>query len=237
MFLASFEKFTLVDYPGKIATTVFTQGCNFRCPFCHNPELVFKYKSSLNSKNNVIEKKFFQFLEARKGKIEAVCITGGEPSLQPDLLKFMSKVKNKGYLVKLDTNGTKPSIIQEAIEKQIVDYIAMDIKHTLNKYEQAVGIKTKLDNIIKSVKLIQNSKIDYEFRTTVVPGIHREEDFKEIADWLKGSKKYYLQEYREEKILDPNLSQKTFQKKIDLEKIRKILIQKIERVEIRNYTD
>ncbi len=238
MYLASFEKFTLVDYPGKIAATVFTQGCNFRCPFCHNPELVFEYKSSqTNSLSNSQENSFFNLLKKRKGKLEAVCITGGEPTLQPDLLDFMKKIKEMDYLVKLDTNGTKPEVIEKALKENIVDYIAMDIKHSLEKYEKAIGIKTNLGKISQSVEIIKNSGIDYEFRTTVVPGIHQKEDFQDIARWLEGSQKYYLQEYREGKILDPSLTTKTSSHNLDLEEIKKILQAKIKFVGIRNYID
>ena len=219
MNIASFQKFTMVDYPGKIATTVFTMGCNFRCPFCHNPELVIGPQLSVH--NNDIEKIFFNFLEKRKGKLEAVCITGGEPTLQSDLIEFMQKIKEAGYLVKLDTNGTRPDIIKKAIDENVVDYIAMDIKNSLKKYNETVGgVGVDLDRIKMSVNLIKNSGIDYEFRTTVVPGIHIEKDFNEIAKWLNGSKKYSLQVYRDFKILDPKLKKKTIGKTLNLKKIK-----------------
>jgi len=220
MIIASFQKFTMVDYPGRVAATVFTVGCNFRCSFCHNPELVIGSWSTVHG-NNDNEKEFFKFLKIRKGKLDAVCITGGEPTLQRDLLEFMAKIKKMGYLVKLDTNGMRPDVLKKALDGKIVDYIAMDIKNSLKNYEKTVCARVDLDRIKISVELIRNSGIDYDFRTTVVPGIHHEKDFKEIADWLEGSKRYFLQRFRDVKILDPNLKNKIKGKELDLEKIKK----------------
>ena len=235
MNIASFQKFTLVDYPGKIAATVFTVGCNFRCPFCHNPELVVGSQVSLHSDDN-IEREFFDFLKQRKGKLEAVCITGGEPTLQPDLIEFMQKIKESGYLVKLDSNGTRPDIIKKALDRGVVDYIAMDIKNTPEKYNKTVGeVGVDLERIRLSVELLKKGLIDYEFRTTVVPGIHTEKDFLEIAEWLAGAKKYFLQEYRDRKILNPNLRKKTTGKFLNLDKIKTEIADKISSVEIRKY--
>ncbi|MFA6184270.1 MAG: anaerobic ribonucleoside-triphosphate reductase activating protein [Parcubacteria group bacterium] len=219
MNIASFQKFTLLDYPGHIATTVFTVGCNFRCSFCHNPELVLSSQFMVHSNNN--EKDFFKFLKERAGKLEAVCITGGEPTLQKDLLDFMSKVKKMGYLVKLDTNGMRPDVLKKALDSKIVDYVAMDIKNSLKNYEKTVCTKVDLERIKMSVELIRNSKVDYDFRTTVVPGIHKEKDFQDIALWIGGAKKYFLQRFRDIKTLDPALKDKTRGKKLDLEKIKK----------------
>lgn len=235
MNIASFQKFTMVDYPGKIATTVFTVGCNFRCPFCHNPELVIGSQLSLYA-NNKIEKEFFDFLKQRRGKLEAVCITGGEPTLQPDLLEFMRKIKELGYLVKLDSNGTRPDIIKKALDRGVVDYIAMDIKNTPGKYNETVGeVGVDLERIKLSVELLKRGLVDYEFRTTVVPGIHTEKDFLEIAEWLAGAEKYFLQEYRDRKILNPGLRKKTAGKILDLDKIKTKIADKISSVEIRKY--
>lgn len=220
MNIASFQKFTMVDYPGHVAATVFTIGCNFRCSFCHNPELVLG-TASLGGDEMVRE--FFKFLKLRKGKLDAVCITGGEPTLQKDLLDFMAKIKKLGYLVKLDTNGMRPDIIKRAIDRKIVDYIAMDIKNSLKNYEKTVCAKVDLDRIKMSVELIRNSGIDYDFRTTVVPGIHNEKDFDDIAGWIGGSKRYFLQRFRDVKILDNNLKEKIKGKELNLEKIQKKL--------------
>lgn len=219
MNIASFQKFTLVDYPGKVAATVFTVGCNFRCSFCHNPELVLGSQFTVHGNDN--EKEFFKFLKSRKGKLEAVCITGGEPTLQKDLLEFMSKVKKEGFLVKLDTNGMRPDILKKALDAKIVDYVAMDIKNSLKNYEKTVCTKVDLERIKMSVELIKNSKIDYDFRTTVVPGIHQEKDFEDITLWIGGAKRYFLQRFRDMKTLDNGLKDRIKGKKIDLEKIQR----------------
>ena len=224
MILGGFQKLTLLDYPGKIATTVFTVGCSFRCPCCHNPELV----DLRLAHNEESEKDFFDFLAKRKGKLEGVCITGGEPTIQPDIIEFIKKIKKMGFLVKLDSNGTRPDVLKKIFDQKLVDYVAMDIKNQPKKYLATAGVvETQLnasmvDRIRISVNLIMNSMVPYEFRTTVVPGLHKEEDFDEIAKWINGAQNYYLQEYREEqKILDPNLKKKTKGQKIDLEKIEK----------------
>ena len=209
---------TLIDYPGKLATTVFTVGCSFRCPFCHNPELVLGSQASVNSN---LEKEFLDFLKKRQGKLEGVCITGGEPTIQSDLVDFIRKIKKLGFLVKLDSNGTRPDVLKKLLDLKLLDFVAMDIKNQLENYDKTTGVKGDKDRIKLSVDLIRNSKVPYEFRTTVVPGIHTEKDFVAIAKWIEGAERYYLQEYRELKILDPNLKKKTKGKKIDLEKIQK----------------
>lgn len=218
MILGGYQKLTLLDYPGKIAATVFTVGCSFRCPFCHNPELV----DLRLAHNEESEKDFFEFLAKRKGKLEGVCITGGEPTIQPDIVEFIKKIKKMGFLVKLDSNGTRPDVLKKLINQKLVDYIAMDIKSSLENYDLVTGSKVDKDRIRLSVNLIMHSRMPYEFRTTVVPGLHTEKDFDEIAKWIDGAQAYYLQEYREnQKILDPGLKKKTKGQKIDLEKIQK----------------
>ncbi|HBP01494.1 MAG TPA: anaerobic ribonucleoside-triphosphate reductase activating protein [Candidatus Moranbacteria bacterium] len=216
MRLGGYQKLTLIDYPGKIATTVFTVGCSFRCPFCHNPELVL---ADQFPELNDMEAEFFKFLEKRKGKLEGVCITGGEPTIQPDIINFIKKVKAMGFLVKLDSNGTRPDVLRKVIKEKLVDFIAMDIKNSPKKYSKTVGVSADMERIKLSVYMIMNSGIDYEFRTTVVPGIHEEKDFDEIAKWIKGAKAYYLQEFRDLKVIDPKLKGKRDVKPIDLEKI------------------
>lgn len=229
MILGGFQKLTLIDYPGKIAATVFTVGCSFRCPFCHNPELV----NLRLAHNEQSEKEFFDFLKKRRGKLEGVCITGGEPTIQRDIIGFIEKIKKLGFLVKLDSNGSRPDVLKKIIDSKLVDFIAMDIKNQPKRYARTVGGKADVARIKLSVELIRNSKIPYEFRTTVVPGIHTEKDFVEIAKWIKGAPNYYLQEYRELKILDPSLKKKTKGKKINLEKIRKRIEKNFGRVGIR----
>jgi len=245
MTLGGFQKLTLIDYPGHIATTVFTVGCSFRCPFCHNPELV-DLRLTHNSES---EKNFFAFLKTRQGKLDGVCITGGEPTIQPDIVEFIRKIKKMGFAVKLDSNGTRPDVLKRLIDQKLVDYIAMDIKSDLKNYDKLTGSKvpasTRGDNrsstrgwdkdrIKLSVDLIMHSRVPYEFRTTVVPGLHKEKDFLEIAKWISGAREYWLQEYREDfKILDQSLKKKTKGKKLDLEKIKKSIEKSFGKVGIR----
>jgi len=229
MIIGGFQKLTLIDYPGKLAATVFTVGCNFRCPFCHNPELV-NLKLVHNEES---EKEFLEFLKKRRDKLEGVCITGGEPLIQPDIIEFIEKIKKMGFLVKLDTNGARPDILKKVINARLVDYIAMDIKNQVRNYRKTVRVKADKDRIKVSVNLIMHSRIPYEFRTTAVPGIHTEKDFEEIARWIKGAPAYYLQEYREGKILSPLLKKKTKGKTLNLEKIKKKIEKYFRKVEIR----
>lgn len=217
MLLAGYEKLTLIDYPGKLATVVFTIGCNFRCPFCHNPELV----DLRLAHGKTSEDEFFEFLKKRKNILEGVCVTGGEPTIQTDIVEFIEKIKALGFLVKLDSNGTRPDVLKKLIDKKLVDYIAMDIKNSLEKYQDTIGTAADMERIKLSVDLIMRSGTEYEFRTTAVPGIHTEQDFEDIAQWIKGAKKYYLHEYREGKILDSSLKNKTKGKKLDLDRIKK----------------
>jgi len=231
MIIGGLQKLTLIDFPGHIAATVFTVGCNFRCPFCHNPELVagIKYNTS-----DVFEKEFFELLESRRGKLEGVCITGGEPTIQPDIIEFIRKIKNLDYKVKLDTNGTRPDVLRRLFSEKLVDFVAMDIKSSPEKYNDTTNSKADIERIELSVDLIRNSGIDYEFRTTVVPGLHKEADFEKIGVWLEGSRKYVLQAFEDKgKILDPSLKKKAKGKQLDLEKIAKNIEKYFGKVEIR----
>jgi len=231
MLIGGFQKLTLIDYPGKIATTVFTVGCNFRCPFCHNPELVM---GALSPSANFTEEEFFLFLDHRKEKLEGVCITGGEPTIQPDLIDFALKIKDKGFLVKLDTNGSRPDILKKMIDERMVDYIAMDIKNAPKKYAFTSRVKNlDIERIKLSADLIRNSHLEYEFRTTVVPGMHKPEDFHEIGKWLKGSRRYYLQRFRNTGVLDRKFAEKTASQKIDLEAIKDLMLKYFQEVRIR----
>ena len=231
MKIGGYQKLTLIDYPGVIATTVFTVGCSFRCLFCHNPELVLRSHFISGTEKN--EKEFFEFLEKRKGKLEGVCITGGEPTIQPDIIEFVKKIKALGFLVKLDTNGTRPDVLKKLLDLKLLDFVAMDIKNQLKNYDKTTGVKGDKKRIKLSVDLIMNSKVPYEFRTTVVPGIHTEEDFLKIAEWIKGARAYYLQEYREKIILDPRLKKKTKGKTLDLQKIKKSIEKSFKKIGIR----
>lgn len=202
MFFGGLQKTTLVDYPKKVAATVFTVGCNFYCPFCHNPELV---EPSLIKKQPLIsEKEVLEFLKERQGLLEALCITGGEPTLQKDLKDFIKKVKKLGYLVKLDTNGSNPIVLKELIQEKLVNYVAMDIKAPLEKYHLYTKGIDFTQEIKKSIKILMNSSIDYEFRTTLDPLNLTEEDILNIAQLIKGAKAYYLQQFHNFKTLDYN---------------------------------
>lgn len=234
MHISGFEKFTLLDYPGKMVAVVFTPGCVFRCPFCHNPELIeVRDDESRRLFLENKEEEFFEFLQKRKGKLDGVCITGGEPTLQKDLLSFIRKVKKMGFLVKLDTNGLFPERVEKIMDADVVDYWAIDIKHTKEKYHLATGKKISIGKIERSVELLMKRAKDYEFRTTVVPGIHKEEDFDVIADWIDGARAYYLQEFRGGKVLDLEVEKNARDKEVDLEQIRKRIGSRFEKMEIR----
>jgi pyruvate formate lyase activating enzyme len=236
--LGGLQKLTLIDYPGHIAATVFTVGCNFRCPFCHNPELV---SGSVFPASGTLEKEFFELLKNRKGKLEGICITGGEPTIQPDIIDFIRKIKDLGFKVKLDTNGARPDVLRVLFSEKpalpagrLLDFVAMDIKSHLDDYSKTTNSKVDIERIKLSVDLIRNSGIDYEFRTTVVSGLHKESDFERIGKWLEGSKKYVLQAFEDKgKILDPRLLKKVKGKKLDLEKIAKNIEKYFGKVEIR----
>ena len=229
MQIHGFAKLTLLDYPGRIATTVFTGGCNFRCPFCHNAVLVL----DPNAQPLIPEDEVLRELESRKNKLEGVCITGGEPTLCRDLPEFIEKIRALGLLVKLDSNGTAPDMIAGLIERGLIDHIAMDIKSSPEGYSKAVGLKDmSMDNIFRSVDLIMQSGIEYEFRTTVVDGIHTPDDFKKIGVWIKGAKAYFLQQYKDsgDLISPQGLSSPS---KETLEKYREILLPYIPNTSIR----
>ncbi|MEK7463793.1 MAG: anaerobic ribonucleoside-triphosphate reductase activating protein [Patescibacteria group bacterium] len=204
MVFGGFEKCTLIDYPGKVACMVYTIGCNFRCPYCHNPELV---DETVENKTN--ESDILKFLEKRKKMLDAIVITGGEPTMHGrKLLSFMKKVKNLGFLVKLDSNGTNPDFIKEALDKKLVDYIAMDIKSPLSKYSQTVARPVDISNIRKSIRLIMDSSIEYEFRTTVIKALLSPQDFDEIGREISGAKKFFLQKFIPTKLLNPQFRKK-----------------------------
>jgi len=183
---------SLLDYPGKICSVVFLPHCNFRCPFCQNPDLITKPDKI----PNIEPKKIFDHLQSRRKWLDGVCITGGEPCLHQSLPKFLSKIKELGVLVKLDTNGTNPEMIKELVEKKLVDYIAMDIKASLKDYDKVTKVKVNKKAIQESIDLIRKSKIDYEFRITVVPKFTGKKEIEDIGKWLKGSKRYCLQQFR-----------------------------------------
>lgn len=188
------NKTTLLDYPGHVAATLFTGGCNMRCPFCQNSGLVL----APQDQPEISEEEVLAFLQKRRGILEGICITGGEPTLQPDLESLICRVRKLGYLVKLDTNGYRPQVLKHLLEGGLLDYVAMDIKASRENYGVACGLpKVDLSLIEESVELLKASSIPYEFRTTVVKGIHKVEEFTAIGQWLQGCKAYYLQNYRD----------------------------------------
>ena len=204
MVFGGFEKCTLIDYPGKVACMVYTIGCNFRCPYCHNPELVDE-----TVETKITEAQILGFLDRRTKMLDGVVITGGEPTMHgSELIEFMKKVKKKGFLVKLDSNGTNPGVLKEAITKGLVDFIAMDIKSPLSKYSQTVARPVDVVAIRESIALIMKSGIDYEFRTTVIKAQLSPQDFDEIGHEIRGAKKYFLQKFIPNKLLNPQFRKK-----------------------------
>ena len=189
------QKTTLLDYPGHVAATLFTGGCNFRCPFCHNGDLVL----NPGGQPQIPMEEIMAFLKKRQGILDGVCITGGEPTLQPDLEGFIREVRGLGYLVKLVTNGYRPEVLGRLLEEGLLDYVAMDVKASKDNYARAVGLESSfsIEPIERSVELLKNSSIVYEFRTTVVKGLHAVEEFDEIGRWLSGCRAYYLQGFQE----------------------------------------
>lgn len=202
MKIAGLIKSSLIDYPEKIAAVVFTQGCNFRCGFCHNPDLISSQFPVTS--NQLFEKDILDFLKTRVGQLDGVVITGGEPLIQPDIGGFIAKIKELGFAVKLDTNGSSPEKLAELVNSKLVDYIAMDIKGPLAKYQEICAYpNTKV--IQNSIKIIMESGVDYEFRTTVLPHFHEATDFKEIGELIKGAKLYTIQGFRPQITLDKEL--------------------------------
>lgn len=221
------QTLTLLDYPGKVACTVFTSGCNMRCPFCHNASLVCGEVPPFMEKEE-----FFAFLKKRTGVLDGVCVTGGEPLLQEGLIPFLLEVKEKGFTTKLDTNGLLHDRLRAVVEAGAVDYVAMDIKNCKARYAETAGVPgLDLAPIEKSVQFLMEGKVDYEFRTTVVKELHNKADFGEIGQWLKGAKRYFLQSFKDSgDILSPGLSP---MEKADLLEIRDRLRAEIPVVELR----
>ena len=190
MKICGFQKMTMLDFPGKVACTVFTGGCNFRCPFCHNALLV----TDIDESNTFDEDEIIAYLYKRKGIIDGVCITGGEPLMQKDIAEFLEKVKATGMPVKLDTNGSYPQKLRELVEKGLVDFVAMDIKNSKEKYPVTVGLNQyDISKVEESISFLLSDAVDYEFRTTVVKEFHTKEDIADIAKWISGAKRYFLQ--------------------------------------------
>ena len=194
MKLAGLQKLTLLDFPGHVACTVFTAGCNLRCPFCHNSELVLPERKP----ELMDEEAFFSFLKKRQGILEGVCVTGGEPLLQKDIAAFLRRIKELGFAVKLDTNGCFPAALRSLVEEGLVDFVAMDIKNSPERYAQTAGIPgLDLSPVQESVAYLMSGAVDYEFRTTVAAQFHDKKSFEDIAHWIAGAKRYALQEFKD----------------------------------------
>lgn len=192
MNIQGLQKLTLLDYPGKVACTIFFAGCNFRCPFCHNASLV----THIDPEENIPREEVLAFLRKRAGILDGVCITGGEPLLAPDLEAFIRAIKALGYEVKLDTNGSNAEKLKHLVKAGIIDYVAMDIKNSPEKYGMTIGIEGyEMSNVMQSAAFLMEGHVPYEFRTTVVREFHKREDFEAIGQWLEGADRYYLQSF------------------------------------------
>ena len=223
MKIGGLEKFSVIDYPGHTCAIVFTIGCNFRCPYCHNPEIV------ATTHDTVVfdEHEVLAFLESRKGKLDGVTVTGGEPTVQPDLLEFLMLVKEMGYHVKLDSNGTSPEVLKRALHDTVVDYIAMDIKAPFEKYTTVTIRDVDMEKIKESVAVIKASQIDHEFRTTVVKSLLSKEDIGAIGDIVSGAKRYYLQKFIPTKMNDPLFVNETTYSDAEFAKFRDMIARKV----------
>jgi len=211
MVIGGLEKLTVIDFPGRVAAIVFTQSCNFRCHFCYNPLLVWpenrdtdkgrnieghpQNQAKINSSSDYVDD-LFKFLESRRGKLDGVVITGGEPTLHKDLPEFIKKIRAMGFAVKLDTNGTNPEMLKNILAENLVDYLAMDIKAPLEKYPLVVGVQVDSEKIKESISLIMNSGVPYEFRSTIVPGLLIKDDIAVMGELIKGADKWYLQKFK-----------------------------------------
>lgn len=192
MVISGFSKLTLLDYPNKVACIIFTKGCNYKCPFCHNGPLVVGNEDEIN------EQVILDYLDRRKNILDGIVISGGEPLIHNDIKIFMRRVKEKGFKIKLDTNGTNPKLLKEIIDDNLVDYVAMDFKNIFEKYEQTVGVKnTNIENVKESIFILENSNVEHEFRTTIIKEFHTYDDIKEICNLVNSKTKYYIQNFQD----------------------------------------
>jgi pyruvate formate lyase activating enzyme len=229
MKIGALQKVSLIDYPGEICAIVFTQGCNFRCPYCHNPELVNPemYAECLT------EEAIFSFLAKRKGKIDAVAITGGEPTIQHDLMDFVKRVRKTGYSIKVDTNGSHPEVIEQLISMKLLDYIAMDIKSPADKFKNLTKSDISYQKITQTIELIMKSGIPYEFRTTVLKRLLDENDIENIAHSIRNARLYILQQFIPSKVLDRRLMHYESYSREELESLRKKITKSVSNILIR----
>ncbi len=221
MTISGLQKLSLIDYPGKLACAVFIAGCSFRCPWCYSPELVIPEK--IRKGPQLSKKEFFSFLRQKQGLLEAVVLCGGEPTINPELPRFCQKIKEFGYAVKLDTNGINPRMLKQLIDKGLIDYLAMDVKAPKDKYMRVIGLekevalsekhsifwrKNILDRIETAIELLKQGRVDYEFRTTIIPDLVQKQDVLKIAQWLFGAKRYILQGFRPGATVGPEFQDK-----------------------------
>lgn len=248
MEIGGLQKFSLLDYPDKVSAIVFTQGCNFRCHYCYNPMLVWplwqgkvkypvqrgKARGPAQEGHPLKEGDLFDFLKERQGKLDAVVVTGGEPTIQADLPEFLAKIKALGYLVKLDTNGTNPKMLKTIVERKLADYIAMDLKTSLACYEKVTDVSVSLDILRKSIKIIREAGIAHEWRTTVAPEIVTKEDIENIGKEIAGEGVWYLQQFKNVTPLVNERFQENFAyKEEEMRAMRKIALKYVKKCEIR----
>lgn len=225
MRIAGFQKLTLLDFPNNVACIIFTQGCNFKCPYCHNSGLVGHENDEL-----IDEEEIFSYLKKRKGVIDGIVISGGEPTVQKDLEFFVKRVKDLGFKVKLDTNGSNPEMVERLLKANLLDYIAMDIKTTLPDYKEVTGVRPNVKNLERSIKLIKESSIDHEFRTTIIKNIHDIDKIIKICNYVDGDKMFLQNFEQSENVLGKNLEPFTLE---ELKEISKKMKGKLSNVKVR----
>lgn len=227
MVIHGLQKMTLLDFPGKVACTVFLGGCDFRCPFCHNADIL-----DMNAPGEVSEDAFFSFLKGRMGLLDGVAITGGEPLLRKDIAPFFEKIKSMGYLIKLDTNGNNPESLINLVQSGLVDYVAVDVKNSKERYAETIGLpEFNTEKVDKTIRFLIESNIDYEFRTTVVKELHDADSFVGIGKWIEGASKYYIQGFVDRDTV-PFEGLHSYEKD-ELESFAKIIKPYVEEVHIR----
>lgn len=219
MVIGGFQKFSLADFPGKISAIVFTRGCNFRCPYCHNPELVDPTRYA----PEIPKEEVLRFLGSRRRQLQGVVLTGGEPTLHEDLPSFLAAIRELGFAVKLDTNGSNPDLLEAIIRDSLVDYIAMDIKAPLTAYPRIAGVPVKVAHIERSVRLVIGSGLPHEFRTTYECSLLSTEDMGAIAEIVRGCARYVVQSFRPSRTLDPALRALARPDRASLQRIRKLM--------------
>lgn len=227
------NKLTLLDYPGRTACILFTPGCNFRCGYCHNPEFVLPEMLGQIRESFIPEEAIVSFLRERRGKLEGVVITGGEPTIQPDLGRFIREVKKMGFLIKLDTNGNKPEVLKQLVEEGLIDFVALDVKTSLARYPDLVGGLARPEKIAESIAYLKGNPVEYEFRTTLVKEKHSREVLEEMKDLVRGAKRLFLQTFRPGIVLDPQFHQYRPFSPEETENIRTFFSEAVESVVIR----